>query len=99
MSGVKTIPETIRRKLALAERDLALLQRLRDDHIERGLDPDDLDAKYEALADWRALMAGVSDLIDLRPDPRSTEAWRTSAEGRALERLRKNVLTSRGGRE
>lgn len=84
----KTIGEILRGKVRSAARDLDALQALRDNHVARGLDEGRLDAMYERLADYRAMLDGVVAMLAARPDPRDAPDWRLSDEGRALERDR-----------
>ena len=87
MAEKKTIREKLQWSIRNAGNDLVLIDQLRDQHGALGLSPDRLDSMYEQIADYRAMLDGVLAMLEAKPDPRSDDSWRRSAEGRALERL------------
>lgn len=88
MATKKTIGEVLRAAIRGTANDLMAIERLREDHHARALNPQRLDTMYEELADHRARLQGMLAMLEAVPDPRATERWRRSAEGRALERAR-----------
>ena len=91
MPKVKTINETIRARLRGVEHERAAIQALIDDAGPRGLDPETLIAMDNQMADYAAKL----DLMLSIQDPRDTDAWRHSDEGRALERRRRQWMDER----